>query len=518
MPQTLLDFRVAVPHDTKLRRSTLLSLAALTPAVLLVHGYHPFADDAGIYVAGIRKLVDPKLYQVDAPFVVTHTHFSIFAHVLAEVARMTHLPLAIVLLATYLVSVYAYLLAGWMVASRLFSREAERWFAVGFAAACFTLPAAGTALMLMDPYVTSRSLSTPFGLFALAAVLGRRWGWAAALIVATGLLHPLMAVYAAGLVLLYAVEDRYGLRAMAITGAAGVAVTGVIWAATRLAPVSAAYFEAMHSSVREYLFPMEWRWYEDLGLVIPVLLLAMGAWRARTDGRISKLCAACAALGVSSAAAAFLFVHTTGPYFLVRLQMLRSFQTVYLAGVLLLGGWLGGVLWYRRKTRWVAFALLAAAAGGLFAAERAAYPDSAHIEWPGVQPRNLWAQAYWWIRGNTPEEAVFASDPNLMFQDGVDAQGFRATAKRSLLADDKDQAIAAVVNPSIVEVWAKQRDAQIGINTMSDAERIEKLKPLGVTWLLLRADAKTDLPCPYENAAAKVCVLAARAHAPSTPL
>lgn len=504
-PLTVLDTPVSVTHETTFSRSILLRLAALTPAVLLIHGYHPFADDAGIYVAGIRKLVHPALYKPDAPFVLANTHLSVFAHLLADVIRVTHLPLTIVLLATHIVSIYVFLLAGWNVASRVFKGEAERWFAVAFAAACFTLPAAGTALVLMDPYVTSRSFSTPLGLFAVAAVLDRRWGLAAFLLALTGLMHPQMVLYAGALALLYAVLDTAGLSAAVLVGAAGIAVTGLVWLVTRHVPVSAAYYEAMHSNGRTYYFLAQWKWYEDFGLVAPLALYALTAYRSGAGSRMRKLCQACIVLGVCTIAVSFLFVHPSGPYLLVRVEILRSFHTLYLVGVLLLGGWLGSVFWYRQSIRWVVFALLAAAAGGLFAAQRAAYPDSAHIEWPGVRPRNQWVQAYWWIRVNTPANAVFAADPGLNFHDGVDMQSFRATTGRSILADNKDQGVASGVKPSIAGMWAAQRDAQLGVNQMSDQERISRLKPFGVTWLLLRSNAVTSFPCPYQNAVAKVC-------------
>jgi len=507
MAQTLLESPVATTRGTTVVGVPFARLAALTPVVLLIHGYHPFSDDASIYVAGIRKLLHPGLFLPDAPFVISNTRLSVFAHLLADFVRVTHLPLSVALLLTHLASIYLFLLACWAVASCIFSKTAERWFVVAFAAACLTLPAAGTALVLMDPYVTSRSLSTPIALFAIAAALDRRWVLTTLLIFLMGAMHPLMVLYTAALVLVYALVDSGHLRAAVLLGAGGVAVIGVVAFVTRHAPVSHAYYEAMHYRGRDYLFPMTWRWYEDLGLVAPLALMALAAYRSEAGGHVRNLCLACIVLGASSILAAFLFVHSTGPYFLARLQILRSFQILYLVGVLLLGGWLGKMLWYRKKMRWVLFVLLAAASVGMYAAQLATYPESAHIEWPGMQPRNPWVQAYVWIRKNTPADAVFAADPDLEFRNGVDMQGFRATTKRSLLADDKDQGVAAVVNPSIAGLWAKQRDAQIGIDKMSDEERIEKLKPLGVTWLLLRADAKTSFPCPYENAVAKVCVL-----------
>lgn len=507
MQADVLDTRIPRVGGAAFSRSTLLRLAALTPAVLFVHGYHPFADDAGIYVAGVRKLLDPALYRPDAAFVLANTHWSVFAHLLAESVRVTHLPLAWVLLAAHLASIYLFLLAGWLVARAVFAREAERWSAVLFAAACFTLPAAGTALVLMDPYVTSRSFSTPLGLLAVAAVLRRRWGWAALLVVLVGTMHPLMVVYAAAMVALYALVDTGHTRAAAVLGAGGVASFGLLWLATRRFPVSAAYLEAIHNQVRTFLFPALWTWYEDLGLLAPLALFALAAYRAERESRIRKLCIACIVLGVSAILAAFLFVHASGPYLVARVQLLRSFHILYVVGVLLLGGWLGRMLAHTRNTRWVLYALLAVAAGGMFAAQRATYPLSAHIEWPGMGPRNPWARAYLWIRDNTPEDAVFAANPELVFLPDVDAQGFRATTGRSILADDKDQGVAAIVDPSIADVWAAQRDAQLGVDTMADTERERRLRPFGVTWLLLPVNSATAFGCPYRNAVAKVCRL-----------
>ena len=505
MTQTVLAPPAVVTQQTALSRATQLRLIALTPAVLFIHGFHPFADDAGIYVAGIRKLLHPALYQPDAPFVLSNTHLSVFAHLLAGIIRLTHLPLTMALLITHLVSIYAFLLASWCVASLLFTKTTERWFSVGLAAACFTLPAAGTALVLMDPYVTSRSLSTPLGLFAIAAVLDRRWALAALFVVLMGVVHPLMVLYTAVLVALYVLVDTGHPRTAVLMGVAGVAATGVVALAAGNHPVSAAYFTAMQSPRRAYLIPATWRWYEDFGLAAPLVLFGLAAYRAKAGSRIRHLCIACVLLGAAATLAAFLFVHPFGPYLLIRLQILRSFHILYLVGVLLLGGWLGNTLAQRQSTRWIAGALLASAAGGLFAAQRATYPFSAHIEWPGIPPRNPWAQAYRWIRKNTPADAVFAADPALVFHDGVDSQGFRATSERSLLGDNKDQGVAAVVNPSIADVWAPQRNAQLGINQMTDAQRIERLQPFGVTWLLLNSSASTSFPCPYRNVAAKVC-------------
>ena len=88
-----------------------LTIALLTPAVLLVHGYHPLADDGAVYVTGIKKLVNPSLYQADAVFASSPTQVSIFAHVLASLLRWGHIPLPLLLLGCHLASIFLFLSA-----------------------------------------------------------------------------------------------------------------------------------------------------------------------------------------------------------------------------------------------------------------------------------------------------------------------------------------------------------------------------------------------------------------------
>ena len=84
--------------------------------------------------------------------------------------------LPMLLLVCHLGSIFLFLLGAWRVATRIFSDRRSCWGAVLLAACCFTLPAAGTSLSIMDPYVTARSFSTPLSLFALAAVLDEKLG------------------------------------------------------------------------------------------------------------------------------------------------------------------------------------------------------------------------------------------------------------------------------------------------------------------------------------------------------
>ncbi len=58
--------------------------AALTIATLLVHGYHPLAEDGGLYVAGVELTLNRSLFPHFTEFVSEHMHYSIFAPVVAS--------------------------------------------------------------------------------------------------------------------------------------------------------------------------------------------------------------------------------------------------------------------------------------------------------------------------------------------------------------------------------------------------------------------------------------------------
>src|ERR1700691_4773987 len=104
-----------------LTRSPLATIALLTPAVLLVHGYHPLTDDGAVYVTGIKKLANPELYQSETVFALSPTHLSVFAHLFAPVLRW--MPLPDLLLVFQLALVFLFLLGSWRVAKLLFSAD-----------------------------------------------------------------------------------------------------------------------------------------------------------------------------------------------------------------------------------------------------------------------------------------------------------------------------------------------------------------------------------------------------------
>src|ERR1700679_4299208 len=71
-----------------------LAPVLLTAAILLLHGYHPFAGDAGIYVAGVRHILDHSLYPLNSALPAAFSRLSILPWVLAGLVRIPNLPLS----------------------------------------------------------------------------------------------------------------------------------------------------------------------------------------------------------------------------------------------------------------------------------------------------------------------------------------------------------------------------------------------------------------------------------------
>jgi hypothetical protein len=476
----------------KIGAAQIPAFGLISVSVLLVHGFHPLADDGAVYVAGIKKLVDPGLFQTDAVFALSPTRLSIFAHVLAAFVRWIHLPLPVLLLICQLGSIYLFLLGCWKVAARVFPDGPGRWGAVLLAACCFTLPVAGTSLCIMDPYVTARSFSMPLSLLAFAAVLGKEWTRALAWLVLAALVHPLMAGYAAIAMLVIALP-KHKLTLFVL----GWFLCAVIFLATRHPDPGLAYNQAALS--RSYFFLSSWQWYEYPGLVLPLLLLGWAAYRGQ------PLAGAATMLGGCALMVSLCFVHRSGSLLLARVQVLRAFQIVYLLGVLLAGGLLGRL--GRKRTL---HALYLAIALALFTGQWFTYPASHHVEWPGIRPANTWSQAFLWIRDNTPRNAIFALDNDYVESAGEDAQGFRATAERSAVADYfKDGGIASNFRAAAAP-WVQESQATAQLNHATDAQRLARLSPFGVSWIVLPAQTVTTFPCPFINAGVRVCRIGAK--------
>jgi hypothetical protein len=474
--------------------SDLIILAALAIGAVLVHGYHPAVEDAEIYLPGILKLVQPSLFPRNAEFFQSHAGMSLFPNLVAASIRLAHAPVFDVLLVWHLACVFLLLLACWSVARLCFQRASAAWCGVALVASVLTIPVAGTALYLMDQYVTARSLSTPAAIFAAANALRARWFRTALWIALTALVHPLMAVFAAAYVVAVIACRGMPPRTVPIFGALLPAL---------FPAVTPVYQEVMNT--RPYFLLTNWEWYEWAGILAPVAVLAVFA-RAARGRNFGPLALACRALIVFEAVffAAAMFISMPGRFGrFAEIQPMRCLQLVYCLMFVLAGGLIGEFCLKNRAWRWAL--LFVPLCGGMWFSARQLFPSTQHLELPWVASSNPWVQSFDWIRTHTPEDAYFALDPYHTTLPGEDVHGFRVLARRGMLADANKDSGAASMFPAIAGEWKQQMDAQRGWKSFQLADFRRLKREQGVDWVVVQRPGVAGLVCPYSNSVALVC-------------
>jgi hypothetical protein len=470
-------------------------LLLLAIGAFFVQGYHPGVEDAEIYLPGIEKMLHPELFPFNAEFFESHAHLTLFPNLITAAVRIAHLPLDAVLLAFEFGSIFLLLLACWKLSGECSSSPRARWCGVALVAALLTLPVAGTALYILDQYTNPRNLAAFAAIFAVTNTLKRKYVAAGLWLVFAAAMHPLMSVFAFSYcaLLVWLKNREWALAALFLP----VEIS--------FQKPSMAYHQA--SLYHTFHFILNWQWYEWLGIIAPVGLFWWFARiaRSRHEGKLELMCRALIIYDLVYFAGALIVSIPARFESLARLQPLRSLHLLYILLLLIGGGLLGEYILQRRLWRWAA--LFVPLCTGMFVAQRSLFSASPHIEWSLGAEGNRWAQAFGWIRQNTPTDAIFALDPEHMRISGEDAHGFRAIAQRSMLADAIKDSGAVTMFPPLAEEWFSQVQAQSGWKhfQMQDFRRLRA--NYGVNWIVVQKPEGAGLNCPYDNASVSVCRL-----------
>jgi hypothetical protein len=477
-----------------LKSKTAPVLLLLTAGGLLVQGYHPWVEDAEIYLPGAEKILNPALFPFNAQFFQSHAHLTLFPGLIAASVRWGHLPLETVLFLWQIASMFLLLLGAWELSGRCFTSQPARWAGVALLAALLTLPVAGTALYLMDQYINPRNLAAFAAVFAVSNVLDKKYLRAAAFLILPMAIHPLMPLFVLSFCVLLALLQRWEI--------------GKAWFAILLLPgflqsQSAAYHQAALAHRNHYL--ASWYWYEWLGALGPMVILWWFSRITHPRGlrNLDLLCRALVVYEIFYIPLALIVSIPPSFESLARVQPMRSLHLVYTLFVLIAGGLLGEFVLRDRWWRWAA--LFVPLCAGMFIAQRALFPASAHVEWPWAAPRNPWVQAFLWIRTNTPTDARFALDPYHMSIPGEDENGFRAVAERSMLADAVKDSGAVTMFPANAEEWFQQVQARMNWKDFQLQDFRNLQSQYGVNWVVLQVPGRAGLNCPYQNQAVMVC-------------
>ncbi len=476
-------------------------LLLLTVVALFIHGYHPYAEDAEIYVPSILKILHPSYFPFGQKFFEANGHLTAFPYLIALLTRLTHAPLDWVLFVGYIASIFLLLLACFRIAMNCFATTAGRWSSVTMIACLLTLPVAGTSLYIFDEYLNPRSISAFAVMFAIDAAMEKKFWRMAIWLLITAVIHPFMTVFAVVFIVLWLIRKADLSRIPTASAAAGP----VLIAGFSLKRPSAIYWKCLED--HRYYFLLRWTWYEWLGILAPFIILWWCRKIAERRGNflLARLAWTVFLFELICFIAGLIVTIPRQLEILAPYQPMRSLQLVYLLMLLIIGGLAGEHLLKKHALRWAALFLPIAA--GLCVAQFSLFPATRHVEWPGAAPLNPWLEAFAWIRGNTPVNAIFALDPNYMILPEENFQGFRAAAQHSRLADAKKDWSDAVLYPWLPladDVFA-QTQAVANWKQFGPADFARLKQAYGVTWAILQKPASSTLDCPYQNALVEVC-------------
>ena len=121
----------------------ILGLLLIAILAVWIQGYHLGADDAAIYVPGIKKVFDPDLYPFGAEFFQSHAHLTFFPNLIGGSARLTHLPVDVAIFLWHIAGAFLLMLASWRLVCACFENNYARWGGVALLAAPLSVPVAG---------------------------------------------------------------------------------------------------------------------------------------------------------------------------------------------------------------------------------------------------------------------------------------------------------------------------------------------------------------------------------------
>jgi len=486
--------------EIRCSRSILLILT-FTLLAIAVMGYHPGFEDDGVYLAAVKKDVNPALYPHDSEFFQLQLQATVFDKAVAAFIRTTGMSVAAAELLIQAASILLIIAACRAIARRLFASKTAQWAGVAMVAAMLTLPVAGSALNMADQHLHPRNIATGFILAAVSRVLARRTWQVIPLLTAAFLFHPIMATLGISFCFFLTLAMLGGLRIRARNEARSpAAAVPLAWVFTSPTP---EWRKAL--GTRTYYLLFKWTWYEWLGALGPLILFWL-LWRfarRRGDVMLARFSLGVVCYGVFQQVVAIVINATPALERLIPLQPMRFLHLVYFFLMLVAGCLIGDYALKARAWRWAVYLLVINA--GMFASQRALVSSTEHLELPGRQSANPWLQAFAWIRQNTPATAYFAVDPYYLAAPGEDYHSFRALAERSQLADwIKDPAVVTQV-PVLGPAWDRQVSALSGWDSFQLVDFKRLKSEFGVDWALVANPEPAGLQCPWHNKRVSVC-------------
>ncbi len=453
-------------------------------------GYRYGGSDQAFYIPAVARALQPDAFPRDAALIDSQGRLMLADDLIAGIVRATGLPIDVLFLAAYLLSLLLVWTAITLIGHRLYS---SAWLTVALAAA-FTLrhQIPRTSANSFEPYFHPRVLAFACGALAVAALLRRRFWVSIAMVAVAAIVHITTALWFAVLIGTAILMLDRTFHRPAIAGVIA-AVAFLVWAA--MSGMLADAFDVMDAAWltavagKDYLFASNWplwAWAANLAL-LPVAWAAHSARRRRGAAGVEER-----ALLWGATALVMLFLATL-PLVLARvalpvqLQISRVFWLVDFVALLLVIG----VARSGRAVKVLAMVLAAVAIGrGLFILT-VEYPErplfAVHL------PASAWGDAMQWLKTRPLDTHVLA-DPEHAGKYGTSV---RVSAERDVFLEQGKDAAIAIYSRDVAQRVVERSAAAADFDQMTPERAHDLARRYGLDYLVTEADLA--LPVAYRN-------------------
>ncbi|MSO45531.1 MAG: hypothetical protein EXQ59_02020 [Acidobacteria bacterium] len=485
----------ASARDSHHAGGTAIVLGALMFGVLATAnagGYRYGTSDQAFYIPVITHALNTVAFPRDGALIDAQGHLMVLDELLASVVRLTGLPLELIFLAGYGLSLVLIWAGIALIGARVY-RSAWATAALG---AAFTLRhrIPETSANSFEPYFHPRMLAFGVGLLAIAAVQrGQAWT-AVALVAVAAIVHVTTGLWLAVLVgvALALLDTR--MRTLAVTGLSfGTAV--LLWAfgtgrlAGALTPMDSVWLQAV--ATKDSLFATDWpawAWGANLGLL--AVIWWAHAWRNRRG--LATPADRAFAWGATALVALFFLtlpLVAARAALPVQLQISRVFWLLDFVATLYL---IAAIADARTAVvRGVALLLIAVSLGRGAYVMLVEHPERALIA--VYTPDSPWEDAMRWVARQPPDLHVVA-DPGHVWKFGTSV---RVSGSHDVLLEEVKDAALAIYSRDVAR-RVVDRTAAIGDFRALTADRARELARRYDLDVLV-TDADLPLPLVYRN-------------------
>ena len=466
-------------------------------------GYRFGVSDQAFYEPAIRAQMDPALFPHDRPLLEAQSKLMAADKILGGVARTLHVGLPALFFAIYVLSL-ALLAAGGIAVARALDFS---WWATAAFLFALTLRhrIPKTGANSLEGYMHTRQLAFAVGALGVACLLRRRWGWMAAALAATTVLHPTTGLWFSVCLVPAALVAAPGMRTWRPVLAGGVAIATLVLVtrspiAPRLAIMDQPWLGVLAD--KDYLFPTDWPLYAWVAnLAYAPIVWAIYARRAALG--VAAPGERALALGVGALLLVFLIsVPLTAMHvaLAVQLQVTRVFWVMDFLATAYVVWWLSAAAARRvaAPRLWSAatlglFAMLSVGRGAYVLYDQGADRGLVRIDIPST----AWVDAMQWLRAQPPGWNVLA-DPGHAWKYGLSV---RVAAERDTVLEAIKDSALALYDRDIAMRVAERSDALRSFEDMSAADFRALDAKYNINAVVLANPRTVDLPVLYRNSA-----------------